>query len=60
MEMFIVKKENKFYLYFDKISYQTMHSIHNTLATARAKARKLLQVHGIRNNLDNYITIIME
>ena len=55
MQMIIKQKENKFYLYFDKIHPANLCFIGYTILTAQAKARKILRVHGISKDNIFYI-----
>lgn len=51
LKMFIVQKQDKWYLYFDELKPQNLCFVGFSLMAAQAKARKLLKFHN--GNINN-------
>ena len=56
MQMFIIQKQNKWYLYFDELKPQNLCFVGYTLMATQAKARKLLRFHNSNVNNIKIIT----
>ena len=55
MEMIIKQKENKFYLYFDKVHLANLCFVGYSIITTQARARKLLKSHNEKKDKIEYI-----
>lgn len=53
--MIILKKNNKFYLYFESVENKNLFGIFDTLSVAKGRARKLLKLHN--GNMKNIAVI---